>query len=621
MTNSRCRAAFFVLWLLTALAVAPLRSASALDLLNDNIQFSPFNLELRPYVRLPAGPGNIISMITRSNDPRLYVTTQEGAVYAVDDDGNGHTTANFFFDAVSSIYLATGRTLYGGSGQDGLQSTAFHPDFDNPAAPGYGKFYTTLLESRPSSTAGHHYLGDSIGGDGSKDSVLVEWTYDHNFGEVDYNSYREVFRSRLPVGDHMIKQAKFNPYARPGDEDYGLLYVTHGDSSSQESFEDRPQHFDNIVGKMLRIDPLQAEMAPYSIPAGNPFADSSDPNVLKEIYAYGFRNPHTFSFNPDDQGNIHILVGDIGRANIEEVNIVVNGGNYGWPKREGTFFHPQNPDQTPNAGYYDGVFPLPANEASLGLDYQYPVAQFDHNNNFDSTPINQPYASVAIASSFVIRNGSDPNLQDQFIFTNFAGADGNVYHTDFGEMLGAKTSLQSGDLPSDLTQAELHRLFLTLDDDGDPDTPPSYYAELTHLLGEGRSDARFGEGVLGEMYISNKYNRTIYLVTNSVPLSGDYNQDHVVNAADYTVWRNMRDQVGYHLAADGNGDGKVDEADFGVWMGHFGEVWQGSGSGAGAGETAAVPEPTTCALVFGVTLAIIGACARQRRSMQGMIVQ
>ena len=88
--------------------------------------------------------------------------------------------------------------------------------------------------------------------------------------------------------------------------------------------------------------------------------------MLKEIYAYGFRNPHTFSFNRDKLGNIRLLVGDIGRANIEEINLVENGGNYGWPEREGTFVQPQNPDGAPNSGYYAGVFPLPAERSGAG---------------------------------------------------------------------------------------------------------------------------------------------------------------------------------------------------------------------------------------------------------------
>ena len=36
-------------------------------------------------------------------------------------------------------------------------------------------------------------------------------------------------------------------------------------------------------------------------------------------------------------------------------------------------------------------------------------------------------------------------------------------------------------------------------------------------MGGNRNDARYGEGVSGEMYISNKINNVVYLVTNSVP--------------------------------------------------------------------------------------------------------
>ena len=504
-------------WVSMPVVLFSTQPVQAIDLLNDNIQFSPFNLELRPYATLPAGFNDMISLTTRPGDTRMYVTTQEGTIFVINENSSGGTSASPWFNVAAGIDAATDRSLFGESGHDGLQSVAFHPEFINPASPGYGKIYTTLMETRPASVAGHNYLGDSSSGNGQRDSVLLEWTYSHETGQVDPSLYRELFRARLPNADHMIKQAKFNQYAKPGDEDYGLLYLTHGDSSSQQSTEDRPQHLDNISGKMLRINPLESGSAPYSIPTSNPFYGDSDPAVLEEIYAYGMRNPHNFSFNRDAEGGVHILVGDIGRANIEEVNLVVKGGNFGWTEREGTFLHLQNPDNTLNSGYYAGVSAIPDDEADLGLGYIYPVAQFDHNTNADSTPVDQPYSGMAISSSFVIRNGSDPDLQNQFVFANFAYADGNVYHTDFDEMLGAKTTLEPGDLPGDLTQAELHRLRLSLDHDNNPNTPPQLYDEFTHLLGSGRSDTRYGEGISGEMYISNKFNNIVYLVTNSLP--------------------------------------------------------------------------------------------------------
>jgi hypothetical protein len=618
--------------LVIASALPPLSAISAeTDLLNDPLSFSGATLHLRPYVTLPSTNNDIISMTTRPGDTRLYVTTQEGTIFAVNENPNGTTTPVAWFNVATGIDQATTRFLFGNNGHDGLQSTAFHPDFANVGTPGYGKFYTTLMETRPSSTVGHNYLGSASSGNSQRDSVLVEWTYNHTTSQVDSSSYRVLFRARLPVADHMIKQARFNPYAEPGDEDYGLLYITHGDSSSQQSTEDRPQLLNNVYGKMLRINPLDPDGAGsqlYSIPATNPFAGSGDPNVLKEVFAYGFRNPHTYSFNRDDEGNIHILLGDIGRNNIEEVNLVTVGGNYGWTKREGTFAHlqgtidvddPLNPPPNPNAGYIYGVTNLPANEATVGVDaqgnrYVFPVAQYDHNGA--DIWEGKDFNATAIASGFVLRNGSDPALNNQLIFNNFSFNHGDVYHTDFDDMLGAVKQLDpndtSRDEPGELTQAEINRLHVSLDHDSNPNTPPVTGDNLNTVLGAFRSDARFGEGVLGQMYVSTKWStlRTVYLVTNSVPLAGDYNKDLIVDAADYIVWRKMYSETGYHVAADGNGDGEVDDDDFTIWQNNFGVVWSASGSGqAAGGGTIEVPESSTC---FLAALGWIAAASRFR---------
>jgi hypothetical protein len=496
-----------------------------------------------------------------------------------------------WFD-VSAAESSLGHSLHGASSQSGLQSLAFHPDFDVPGMPGYGKLYTTMLEVRPSSPDGHFYLGNSSHGAGiPADGVLAEWTYDHQAKSVATNSYRELFRVNMPLFDHPIKQARFDPYARPGDPNYGLLYVTHGDSNIKHSPNDDPQQLDNALGKMLRIDPLEAGADRYSIPASNPFAASSDADVLQEVFAYGFRNPHTFSFNRDDDGVAHILVGDIGRNNVEEVNIVLAGANYGWPKREGTFVHRQLPDSDPGAGYITGVAPLPVDEAAQG--YTFPVAQYDHN-----ALLSQISSGNAIASGFVIRNGSDPKLHNQLIFNNFAFHDGAVYHADFDQMMHSVVHLGLGQQPSQLTQADLHKLRIALDHDNDSGTPPQVFDDFRQLLSAPRSDTRFGEGVFGEMYISSKTNGTIYLVTNTVPLAGDYNRDRTVDAADYVVWRRSVGEAGYHLAADGSGDGRVDTADYDVWRAQFGQIRAGDATPAISKSAGRItPEPRTIVLL------------------------
>jgi GH35 family endo-1,4-beta-xylanase len=83
---------------------------------------------------------------------------------------------------------------------------------------------------------------------------------------------------------------------------------------------------------------------------------------------------------------------------------------------------------------------------------------------------------------------------------------------------------------------------------------------------------------------------------------GDYNGDGIVDAVDYTVWRNALDAPG-DLRADGNGDELVDALDYDVWKLHYGEVYA-----PGSGGLATVPEPAA-----GVLLAVGLAISRCRR--------
>ncbi|MCA9187966.1 MAG: dockerin type I repeat-containing protein [Planctomycetales bacterium] len=86
-------------------------------------------------------------------------------------------------------------------------------------------------------------------------------------------------------------------------------------------------------------------------------------------------------------------------------------------------------------------------------------------------------------------------------------------------------------------------------------------------------------------------------------LSGDYNGNGTVDAADYTVWKDSFGSTG-ELAADGNGNGEIDAADYTIWKDNF-----------GAGATiASVPEPTS--LFLTVALLPLFPCLR-RSSLWG----
>jgi len=93
-----------------------------------------------------------------------------------------------------------------------------------------------------------------------------------------------------------------------------------------------------------------------------------------------------------------------------------------------------------------------------------------------------------------------------------------------------------------------------------------------------------------------------------VSLVGDYNQDLIVDASDYTVWRSALGSTN-SPRADGNFDGLVDAADYTVWRDNFGLDLSGAGYGSPIGSgsiggalAVAVPEPTT------VLMALIAGC-------------
>ncbi len=98
----------------------------------------------------------------------------------------------------------------------------------------------------------------------------------------------------------------------------------------------------------------------------------------------------------------------------------------------------------------------------------------------------------------------------------------------------------------------------------------------------------------GGFYFELEY--TAFSVNLAVKgIAGDYNQDGIVDAADYIVWRSMAGQSGSALAADGDADGNVDGDDYDVWQAAFGQVAPGAAP-PNHSFTPSVPEPASWAL-------------------------
>ena len=420
-------------------------------------------LDLKEFVDIP-GAGPLIDLNFAPGDDRVFVVQQNHGVYSVSADGSSVTT---FLDSNAGVSLA-GRTQNNSGAHSGIRSVAFHPEFHNNASAGYGKFYTSIVQD----AEGGSLLGSSSNAAGVE-SVLVEWTADvAGTGLAIAGSYRELFRVGLPVYDHPVKRIRFNEYALPGDDDYGLLYIAHGDAGSQSG--GTGQVGGDALGKLLRIDPLDPDgggSATYSIPTSNPF--TSDGSILDEVYALGFRNPHNFDWQLDSLGNDHLVLADIGQNAIEELNIVEAGKNYGWRLREGTRV---------NTGGGNGD-PLAAGTTDTD-GFVFPVAQYGHTGG-----------AIAIFGGYVVPAGDNAG---EYVFGNFS--DTRLFHVTFEDLLTAVTEGSS----ESLTQVPIEQYeFITLE--GVPTT-------FATLVGDSRSDARMGRGPDGTIYITNKRNGKIYSI-------------------------------------------------------------------------------------------------------------
>lgn len=130
----------------------------------------------------------------------------------------------------------------------------------------------------------------------------------------------------------------------------GYLYIGLGDGGGQGDPDGNSQNREELLGKILRIDPegAAADGDPaYGIPAGNPFADGEE--GAREVWVYGVRNPWRFSF---DALTGDLWIGDVGQNGWEEIDKLPSvagfdagrGANLGWDRMEGTHsFEGDNP--------------------------------------------------------------------------------------------------------------------------------------------------------------------------------------------------------------------------------------------------------------------------------------
>ncbi len=457
-------------------------------------------VEVREFVRLPDTRGMRpadqdvspsgwarISYVRDLPDGRRFVNDSRGLLYVIGTDKEPRVYANVAAVFPHAVYNRL---------ESGFVGFVFHPDFARN-----GLLYTVHGER----AAGNPKTPDFIPpGFAPKDvtyhNIITEWHATNPAANVFEGTRRELLREAHVVNNltHPMGAVEFNPTAKPGDPDYGMLYTSgsdHGFSNGggpNANTASQTQRVDSIMTAILRFDPRSPKVSggvkglgDYTVPATNKLASDGDANTLGEIYAHGFRNAHRLSWDTDGT----MFAADIGMNHIEEINIVRNGENYGWMKREGSWENGRW-----RGGVLDQLFTLSADVLSGrekdGLTY--PVAMYDHDEG------------RAVTGGFAYR-GRITALQGKFVFGDIQN--GRLFAADLAEMKKADDGIPQ-------TVAPIEEVQLYVRDASGNRIGVSMRELVDHRMGASlsRVDLHIGRTGDGELLLTSRQDGTVRML-------------------------------------------------------------------------------------------------------------
>ncbi len=311
-----------------------------------------------------------------SGDNRLFVVEQPGRIKVFQNQSNT-TFSSTFLDITNKVNYTPGQ-------EKGLLGLAFHPNFQQN---------------------GHFYVSYTGFGAGGFISINVErFTVNpNNPNTVNSNTGCQVisFNKNQSDTNHNGCAIAFGPD--------GHLYISVGDGGGAGDPQANSQNLNSLFGKVLRLN-INTSCPGYGIPSGNPLINTSGRN---EIYAWGLRN--TWRMSWDFQTN-RLWGGDVGQGRFEEINLIENGGNYGWRYYEA--FSVQN--STP---------PVPTNTT-------FPIYSYNYFQGDRS-----------ISGGYVYRGSENSGLIGKYIFGDFIS--GRIWSLDYNAQSGAtnRTLLFDSDFP------------------------------------------------------------------------------------------------------------------------------------------------------------------------------
>ncbi len=316
-------------------------------------------IAVEPVRRFPSLSFNKpIAMLQAPGDAdRWFVVQQNGVVFTFPDDQQV-SDADEFVDIDPRVESG---------GEAGLLGMAFHPDFAQN-----GHVFLSYTRQGPSGAI--PYI-----------SYVSRFTSTDGGVTLDDTTEVPILTLDQPLANHNGGNVAFGPD--------GYLYIGFGDGGGAGDPNNEAQDTGTWLGALLRID-VNVDAADwaqgirYYVPADNPFAGSagcSPTTPCPEIYAYGFRNPWRWSF---DLHSGQLWLADVGQYTREEVNIVENGGNYGWR-------------------CYEGDLPFNSGGCVSASQYRFPISDYGHGEGF------------SITGGFVYRGSLIPQLAGVYIYGDY----------------------------------------------------------------------------------------------------------------------------------------------------------------------------------------------------------
>jgi glucose/sorbosone dehydrogenase len=442
---------------------------------------------------VPAGWARI-NYVRDLPDGRRFANDSRGFLYLIDRNNQ----PSVYADVGAAFPFAVYDRL-----ESGFIGFTFHPEFARN-----GLFYTVHGERAKGNPARPHFIPPGFtAADVNNHNVITEWHAANPAANRFEGTRRELLRIAQVVANltHPFGDLEFNPTAKPGSPDYGLLYTSGSDlgfSNGGGPNANNPaqaQRLDTLIGAILRIDPRSPSVSggvkgvgDYTIPAINKFAADGDPKTFGEIYAYGFRNAHRLAWDLTDGT---MFASDIGMNNIEEINIVREGLNYGWMKREGLF---ENGITRPG-GALNQLFPLAPDvlRAPATDGFTYPVAMYDHTQGQAITG-GVPY------------HGRIQALRGKFVFGDIVR--GRVFAADLAAMKQADDGI-----PATVAPIEEVQLFVR-----DSSGNRTYVAfreliEAANGTTATRADLHFSRAADGEILLTSRQDGTIRMLVPESP--------------------------------------------------------------------------------------------------------